>query len=234
MAKKKKISRKELLKEPDEFLTFSARAIQFGLEHKRLISYGAIGLVAIIAVLGLIRYFLNLSERRAYAVFEEGLTRYVAQVSGEESPESKKIAEEKFAEVLKNHASTNAAGLSLPLYADMYYQEGSYDKAIELYEKAIDAFPDDNSLRKMIWNGLGYAYEGKKDYKNAAQYFQKITSSEGGLLKADAYYNLGRMYEAMNEREKAREAYDHVVQEYPDSIHRQIAEEKALRLKEEA
>ncbi len=42
----------------------------------------------------------------------------------------------------------------------------------------------------------------------AAQCFQKIVESEGELFKADAYFNLGRMYEAVSNPEKAREAYD--------------------------
>ena len=39
-------------------------------------------------------------------------------------------------------------------------------------------------------------------------------------------------YEAMNNLEKATEAYDKVANQYADSIHGKIAKEKTLRLKE--
>jgi tetratricopeptide (TPR) repeat protein len=230
---KKRISRKQLLKEPDEFLTLSSRALHFAAENRKLVSYVLIGLVAVVLAGALIGYFLNFSERRAYAVFEEGLSIYVAQVSGEKSSPLQETAKEKFSEAIEKHSSTRAAELSLPLCGDVNYEEGSYDKAIELYHKALGAFSKEDDMRKLIWNDLGYAYEGKEDYKSAAEYFKKITSAQGGLLKADACFNLGRMYEAMNDRQEARQAYERLVEEYPESIHFQIAKEKALRLKEQ-
>ncbi|MBW1741972.1 MAG: tetratricopeptide repeat protein [Deltaproteobacteria bacterium] len=48
-------------------------------------------------------------------------------------------------------------------------------------------------------------------------------------MKGDAYYNFARMMEAMNDQEKAIEAYKEVVKAYPDSVGVQIAREKVLR-----
>lgn len=230
MAKKKRVTRKQLLKEPDEFLTFSAKAIRFGAENQKAISYALIALVVVVLSVALFRYFSNLSERKAYAVFEQGLVHYMGQASGKTSPHFQEGAKEAFAEVLKKYPSTRAAELSLPLYADMSYEEGAYDKAIELYQRALKGLSQDKTLQRLIWNGLAYAYEGKKDYNTAAQYYEKITGSEGALLKADAYFNLGRIYEAMDNQEGARKAYDHLVKDYPGAVNFQIAKEKLGRL----
>lgn len=232
MAKKKKrLTRKQLLKEPDEFLTFSAKMIQFATENQRRICYALIGLVVVMLVLGAFRYFSNLSERKAYALFEEGLVHYLGQVSGGKSAHFDEAAKAKFAELLRNYPSTKAAQLSLPLYADMNYKEGLYDEAIELYRGALEAFSEEAGFQQLMWNGLAYAYEGKGDYRSAAQCFQKLTHSESGFMKAGAYFNLGRIYEALNNREKAMEAYNTVVTEFPGSVHGKIAEEKVLGLK---
>jgi len=231
MARKKRVSRKQLLREPDEFLTFSAKALQFAAENRKTISRALIGLVVVVLAVALIRYFVALSERKAYAVFEEGLAHYVVQVSGEESSDVQEMAREKFAKALEDYSSTRAGELSLPFYGDMTYEEGQYDKAIELYKKALKDFSDEDSLRKLIWNSMAYAYEGKKDYKAATQCFQEITGSESTFLKGDAYFNMGRMYEAMEDWEEARRAYERVVEDYPESVHFQVAKEKVLRLK---
>jgi tetratricopeptide (TPR) repeat protein len=231
MAKKKRLTRKQLLKEPDEFLTFSAKAIQFAAEHRRPVSYALMALVAVVLAVGLFHYFSNLSERRAYAVFDQGLDHYVGQTPGEKSPHFQESAKERFTEVLSKYPSTRAAELSLPLYADVSYAEGAYDKAIELYQRALEVFSQDDTLQRLIWNGLAYAYEGKKDYTTAAQYFKKITGSEGAFLKAEAYFNLGRMYEAINNHEGARKAYNDLVRDYPGAANLRIAKEKLGRLK---
>lgn len=87
MAKKKRVTRKQLLKEPDEFLTVSAKTIQFMANNRRLVFGVAIGVVvAALAVAGL-RYSSQVSERKAYALFEQGRIRYLAEILGKTSPE---------------------------------------------------------------------------------------------------------------------------------------------------
>ncbi|KPK25662.1 MAG: hypothetical protein AMK69_13760 [Nitrospira bacterium SG8_3] len=231
MAKKKRLTRKQLLKEPDEFLTFSAKAIRFGAENRKPISYALIALIVVVLAVALFHYFSNLSERKAYAVFEQGLVHYMGQASGEQSPHFQERAKGAFAELLRRYPSTRAAELSLPLYADISYADGNYDEAIKLYQRALEVLSGDDTLQRLIWNDLAYAYEGKKDYNTAAQYFKKITDSEGTFLKADAYFNLGRMYETMDNQEGARQAYEDVVKDYPGAVNFQVAKEKLERLK---
>ena len=47
---KKRVTRKQLLKKPDEFLTFSARALQFTLGHKTQVTWGIGGLFGIFII----------------------------------------------------------------------------------------------------------------------------------------------------------------------------------------
>jgi len=230
MAKKKRVTRKQLLKEPDEFLTFSAKAIRFAAENQKAISYALIALVVVVLSVALFRYFSHLSERKAYAVFEQGLAHVIGQTPGKTSAHFKDKAKEAFAEVVRKHPSTRAAELSLPLYADILYEEGAYDQAIGLYQRALKALSQDQTMQRRIWNGLAYAYEGKKDYQTAAQYYEKITGAEGAFLKADAYFNLGRVYEVMGNQESARQAYDRLVKDHPGGVYFQIAKEKLGRL----
>jgi tetratricopeptide (TPR) repeat protein len=230
MAKKKRVTRKQLLKEPDEFLTFSAKALQFAAENRKTIGRALIGLLVVVLAVALVRYFMGLSERRGYLVFEEGLSHYEAQISGEKSAAVLEIAKERFAKALQDYGSTRAAELSLPFYGDMRYEEGQYDKAVELYEEALEEFTEQESLKKLIWNNMAYAYEGKQDYEAAISCWQKIVGSQSPFLKGDAYFNMGRMYEAMEKDEEARKAYKRVVEDYAESVHFRVAKDKVERL----
>ena len=231
MAKKKRISRKKLLKEPDEFLTFSARAIRFVVDNQRPVLGTLIGVVVVVLAFAGFKYFSNLSEKKAYAMFEQGHMHYMAEDSkGKKTPDQEKAAEY-FEKVIIKYPSTDAARFSLLVYADMSYHNGDYQKAIELYQKALDAFSGEGSIQKLIWNGLAYTYEAQNDYKSASKYFQMITETQDGFIKADAYYNLGRTMDALHHQDKALEAYSKVVEAYPDSVSFKIANEKVIRLK---
>jgi len=231
MAKKKRVTRKQLLKEPDEFLTFSAKAIRFVSNNQKPVFGVIIGVVVVALAFAGFRYFSNLSERKAYEMFEQGRLHYLAEISGDKTAPAQEKATEQFEKVIREYRSTNAARFSLLVYADMSYHRGDYKKAIELYQEALGAFSGEGSIQKLILGGLAYAYEAEKDYKSAAEYFQRITDTQDEFMKADACYNLGRIMEALNHEEKALEAYNKVVQAYPDSVGFQIAKEKVLRLK---
>lgn len=231
MAKKKRVTRKQLLKEPDEFLTFSAKALRFVADNQKPVFGVIIGVVVVALAFAGFRYFSNLSERRAYELFEQGRLYYSAEISGGKTATDQEKAAEQFEKVIREYRSTDAARFSLLVYADMSYNRGDYQKAIELYQEALEAFSGEGYIQKLILGGLAYAYEAEKDYKSAAEYFQRITETQDEFMKADAFYNLGRIMETLNHQEKALEAYNKVLQAYPDSVGSQIAKEKILRLK---
>jgi tetratricopeptide (TPR) repeat protein len=229
MAKKKRITRKQLLKEPDEFLTVSAKTIQFVANNRNLVLGAVIGVVvAALAVAGL-QYYSQASERRAYDLYEQGRMRYLAEILGRTPPESLDETSHPFRRVLWKYPSTNAAPLTRMAYANLSYHRGDYRRAIELYQKATHAFQKDGAVLKLIWNGLAYAYEAEENFESAAKHYQKITDTQDEFMKGDAYYNFARMMEAMNDQNKAIEAYKKVVKAYPDSVGFQIAKEKVLR-----
>lgn len=230
MAKKKRVTRKQLLKEPDEFLTFSAKVIRFAAENQRAVLFAAVGLAVALMLFAGVRYYFRASEHRAQVLLEQALAQYKFEAPADKGATSRDAAAEHLEKLLSKYPSTSAARLGLVVYGDLSYDRGDYQKALELYQKALEAFSGETTLEKLIWNGLAHAYEAKKDYNSAAGYFQKITDSQDEFMKADAYFDLGRMMEARNRKEEARKAYNKVVKDYPDSAGFRIAKERARSL----
>ena len=76
MAKKRKKTRKELLKEPDEFLTISSKLINLAIEYKTYLTY-ALGIILVLAVIiSGIRFFSIRAENKAAALPDKSLTKY--------------------------------------------------------------------------------------------------------------------------------------------------------------
>ena len=73
MAKKRKKTRKELLKEPDEFLTLTGRVIEFAVDHKNQLIYGLGIVLALAIILSGIRFFSIRAENKAAAMLNQSL-----------------------------------------------------------------------------------------------------------------------------------------------------------------
>jgi predicted negative regulator of RcsB-dependent stress response len=230
VAKKKRVTRKELLREPDEFFTFSGKVIRFVSENRKPVIGVVIGVfVLVLAVLGF-QYFSKVSESKAYAMFEQARQSYQRGMPGNAQASARDEAIKTYEKVIQEYPSTKAAQLSLMAYGDLSYEGGDYDKAIELYERALSAFTGERIIQKLIWNGLGQAQEAKKDYEAAAGYFAKMTEGPDTFLQADAYYNLGRMKEATNDQRGALDAYKKALETTDDTAGFRMVEERVRRL----
>ena len=72
----KKVSRKELLKEPDEFLTLSAQTIEYVRENPQRVVAGALIVVlAVAAALGYL-WYRKQQELWAHELFQRALNNY--------------------------------------------------------------------------------------------------------------------------------------------------------------
>ena len=76
MAKKIKKTRKELLKEPDEFMTISGKFIGFIVEYKNQVTYALGIIVALALIFSGYRFFSIRSENKASALLGQGLAKY--------------------------------------------------------------------------------------------------------------------------------------------------------------
>jgi len=231
MAVKKRITRKQLLKEPDTFMTFSGKAVAFVRANQKQIGYLMTGLVVAVVGFALFWYLSGLSEDKAYALLNEGLSHYGKINPDEEEGHFSEVARERLQRLVSEYGSTPAGKLGWHLYGDVSYEAGQFDEAVRAYEAALESFPDDDILRPLIWNSLGYAHEAKQDIDQAIQCWEKVTGFAGTLVKSDAYFNLGRMYEQRMNTEKAREAYGKVVEGFPDSVYSEAARGKLAELK---
>ena len=68
MAKKRKKTRKELLREPDEFMTISGKLIGFAVDHKNQLAY-ALGIIVILAlIISGYRFFFDPGRKQCRSV----------------------------------------------------------------------------------------------------------------------------------------------------------------------
>lgn len=226
MAKAKKISRKQLLKEPDEFMTLTGQFIQFSRKYQKQINWG-VGVLFVLILIGIGgQYISKNNEKKAFALYKNAMVKYNAAEKDTSPTDAYEAVKADFNLILSQYAGKHAGKIARVMFADISYKAGDADTAISLYQKALNDIGSESAFRNMILNGLGYAYEMKQDPDSAVRYFEMIRSGDGGVLKSNAVFNLARIYRLNGNDEKSLDYYRMLLSDYPESFYSGIAKEK--------
>jgi tetratricopeptide (TPR) repeat protein len=230
MAAKKK-SRKQLLKEPDEFLTFTGKAISFVTGYQKQISYILCTIVVIALIFFGYRFFAQRAETKAFVLLGRIQSKYETLKETSSETEAYSQVSEAFQSIIKKYGGNTAGKFARVIYANISYNTAQYEKAIALYKQSLNDFKDDKFFYHMILSDLGHAYQQIEDGQNAAAYFEKAASATDTPIREEALFNLGLLYEKSGEDAKSQKMLKEILNNYPESIYSDIVEEELNKLK---
>jgi tetratricopeptide (TPR) repeat protein len=230
MAAKKK-TRKQLLKEPDEFITFTSKAIAFVTGYQKQIYYILSTIVLIAVIFFGYRFFAQRAETKAFTLLGQTQTKYNALKETSSQTAAYSQVSEAFQGIIKKYGGNAAGKFARVIYANISYDAAEYEKAIALYKQSLKDFKDDKIVYNMILDDLGYAYQCVDDGQNATAYFEKAASVTDSPIREDALFNLGLMYEKSGEDAKSQKVLQEILNTYPPSIYSEMVEEELNTLK---
>ncbi|MBW1901512.1 MAG: tetratricopeptide repeat protein [Deltaproteobacteria bacterium] len=216
---KKKVSRKELLKGPDEFLTFSSRVAEFVSTHQQQLKY--VGIAIVVMVISYLAVHAWIAS-----VNEEGQTAYNAAAQSllnvgmklDLDPSELQKTGELFAEVIENQGMSKTARLALPQAAYVKFLEKDYSKAITLYRRFLDEVRGDTQYEFLTSLALAACYEAKGELKTAIETLTPLVETDSDTpFRESAMWRLARLYRLDNRPEKAEEILKEFVANYADS-----------------
>jgi len=226
MAKQKRVTRKQLLKEPDEFITTTGRIIRWGRQYTRQVAYAAGALLLFLVVITGYRYFSNNAENRAFSMLDQAVSNYEGKKTDMDVLTAYEGVKEDFEYIIRKYDNTEGGKLATVVFARISYDANNVDRAIQLYEAALAYFENNPTYQNFLWSGLGYAYEKKQDVRMAISWFEKIAGGEDPVVKDVALFNMGRLYHDLGDTAKSMQAYERLTTEHTDSIYYQLAMEK--------
>jgi tetratricopeptide (TPR) repeat protein len=223
---KKRVTRKQLLKEPDEFITTTGKLIGWAREHTKQLLVGGglfLGLLIFVAAFG---YYQQKRSDAAILIYGQAMAKY-REAGGEKEPAAALAAAQSDLERLTSEYGGQPAGkLGRLVYGNLSLAAQARDEAVAIYTSALKDFGSDISLANFIYNGLGTAHSQKGDFTAAIGYYEKIVSSTSPVLKDSALFHLGRLYGAMGQSDKSQEAYRQLGTDFPDSMFAEMAKDK--------
>lgn len=226
MAKKPKKTRKELLKEPDEFMTFSGKLIGFAVDHKTQISYAAAAIVALALIISGFRFFSIRSENRAATLLDQSLSKYEKSLNDQNPEAAYAAVSPDFGVIIDKYGSKPSGKIARLSFANICYDAGRYEQAIDLYQRSLTDFEKHPAIHNQVLSSLGYAFEQKEDYAAAAGYFEKLSQVEEPTMRGEALFNLGRIYDKLGQAEKSKAALTKILSEHQDFIYIDLVKEK--------
>lgn len=115
-------------------------------------------------------------------------------------------------EIVDNYSSTGAGDVARLYLGNAYLALGEFDNAVNVLK---EAHPSGDIIKAGILAGLGGAYEGKKDFLNAAEQFERSAKTfNDEVIAADRLIQAARNYSLANQKQKAKEILELVKNDY--------------------
>ncbi len=217
MAKKKKIKRKELLKEPDEFLTFSSRLFSWVTTHQRQLAYAGVVVVGLFALyIGGYLYYRHINKV-AQSKYNDAYQALAAGMKPDANPKTWEKTEKLFMQVITKYSLSRVSRLAFPQAAYAAYRKGHYGEAIKLYKRFLSKVSNETNYQILTQMALASCYEEKKDYARAVQLLEPISQEKANPFREFAMMSLARVYRLAKKDKESKRILKQFTEEFPDS-----------------
>lgn len=134
-----------------------------------------------------------------------------------------------FVDIADEYSGTDAGNLANYYAGISYLKQGKYELAT-LYLKDFDS--DDLLVQAKSYSLIGDAYMELKEFENAAEYYNKAANYKPNKYFTPQYLIKEALaYEKLNANDKAKNTYDKIINEYPNSPEYSSALKYKARLK---
>lgn len=214
----KKLTRKQLLKEPDEFLTTSGRFFMFIVERKWHF-LGLVGIIVLVAAIASgIHFVSQRSQSNAFASLAEIQATYQNELSKGDPGTAYANTQASFEALLDKYTGRQAGKIGRLVYANAAFSGGDFAKAIELFEIGLGDWSEESTNYNLALYGLGHAHKSAGNLDAALDFFSKLANGSLSVLKPEAYFYLAQIYEQKADATAQQEALRKIVSDYPDFI----------------
>ncbi len=129
--------------------------------------------------------------------------------------------------VMERYGGTKSAGPAAFYLATAYFYAKDYTTAKTTFERFIEEYSEDRLSLASAQAGIAECDMQNGAFEAAGDNFIKAVSSKpDGLLAPQYLLSAGRAYLKADQREKARQAFQRVLDEYPDSKQARKAKEQ--------
>jgi len=109
------------------------------------------------------------------------------------------------------------------------FKKKQYDDAISRFQALLNSGVS-VELADNCNYWIGESYFGKRNYREAVPYFEKVLGFDHSPKLADAHYMIGQSYERLGDKAKAKASYEKVIKDFPVSGNVKRAKERMAKI----
>ena len=232
---RQRITRKELLRQPDQFITRSARLIEWAEANASSIVYGVGAVILVGALVG--GWFAWQANRhhRAEALLYEAINAGDNGDALQNTSQPNHMVEALQA-LVRDYDRTPAAAQAYWHLGRLYFDRADYVAAVEAYEQARQRLSSNNNqsalMRALLSLNMAYAEEAQSACARALENFQAVLQAPTAMwLRGEAYLGMGRCHEQSDALKMAVEVYNRALSDAEvNELTRQILEERLANI----
>jgi TolA-binding protein len=232
-----RFSRKDI--KHDKFVEEMETAYAVARRNAPVVVWSVVGALVLIAAIAGFTLWRTHQENKAQKRLAEAIQIAEAPVAAPEAApaagtyaseqEKTAKAEPIFREVLSEYGSTDAADVAGIYLARIEIAKGETAAARAKLEAFIDEHPKHLLAQAARVSLIDLKLTAGEATQVIAELEKDVATTEGGLPQDVALTLLARAYETAKQPEKARDAYQRIVNEYPDSPYTLEAQRKLFR-----
>ncbi len=232
----KKLTRKELLKEPDEFLTTTSKVIQYTREHPKRVALGcALVIVGLLAAAGFYYYQKN-RQVTSHELFEQVCREYEVTVQPSQQPSPQKLDHlfSEFDSLAKEYPSLPGGEMALLYSGHVLYKKQDYKGALERYVRMQSTNLVKSGLSSLVLYHIAMTQFALKDYDQAVALFDQLSKDNNSPYRREAYSSIARIYELMGKNKEAVQAYRQYLKMFPEAPDAAFVKARIAEIAEQA
>jgi tetratricopeptide (TPR) repeat protein len=230
---KKKLSRKDLLRTDDAFLSAASQGARWMSQNRvQVIAGGVLVAAAILGTWGTVEY-VRARDYDASLLFKRGIDLLDGEVLGvaseaEPDPEASEptfgtdqekwtAARDQFARVTEEAGGSGVASLAGFLAADLDEKLGDLEAAEERFLSLAGDLGTSDSLYFLAVERAAYLQEARGDVDGALRTLGKLVNVESGFYSDFASFHQARLYLGKGENSRARNIFQRIEEDFPAS-----------------
>jgi tetratricopeptide (TPR) repeat protein len=215
----KKITRKELLKEPDEFITTSAHIVEYTRQNPKKVLIGAVTVILVaLAAVGFYAYQRQ-AKLTSHDLFEKALMDYQTLEMSPKAPTDEQLDKllAQFEIIASGYPSFPPGEMALLYSGHVLYKKGNFLAALDRYTKMQTTSLVKEGLGPLILYHTAMTRFALKDYDQAILIFDQLSKDTDSPYRREAHAAIARIYEASGKNKEAVQAYRQYLKMFPEA-----------------
>jgi len=173
-------------------------------------------ILVVVLILGVSYMFVSGRRKGAMNAYDAAMTALANN-----APEARDLLQR----VVNDYSGSHLAGDALMQLANSAFKDKDYDTAEQYFQRYIDKFGQDPVYLFNAYNGLASIYEERQDYEKAGEIYTRfVEKNKNSFFLPIMLLNAGKAYMHAGNKDKARQQFAKIAEEYSDSREKQEAE----------